>query len=107
MAEPAQAGINLVDNRLELSGLLDFSSVPVLVNEAVKLLSHADSIVTCVIDLSAVDRSNSAGVAMLLELGRLGMNLNKTMRIWNMPEHMEIIARAHGVEEPLMAMMMD
>ena len=53
------------------------------------------------IDLAKVTQSNSAGIAFLLELNRLCYVANKRLRIKNMSEQMLVIARVHGVDEPL------
>ncbi len=87
-----------------VTGQLDFTSVPVLMLSAAKLLAERQSTHDSdgiEVDLSSVSDSNSAGIAFLLELNRLSRSLNKSFRIINMPSQMQVIARVHGVDELL------
>ncbi len=105
MEATAQASIRLLDKQcFELQGRLDFSSVPALLTAAVNDLPLTNENTGFEVDLLKVEHSNSAGIAMLLELNRIGLGLNKSMRIKNMPEQMEVIARVHGVDELLNAL---
>ena len=106
----SQAEISLQnDECLLVTGPLDFVSVPVLLSNVKKLLkqslNHAHTQEYIEIDLAKVTHSNSAGIAFLLELNRLCHVANRRLRIKNMSEQMQIIARVHGVDEPLTAML--
>jgi len=104
-----QAEISLQDDEyLLLQGRLDFVSVPVLLSNVKKLLkqslSHRPAQEYVEIDLANITQSNSAGIAFLLELNRLCHVANKRLRIKNMSEQMQVIARVHGVDKTLTAM---
>ncbi len=102
----AQANITLFDkNCFQLRGQLNFSSVPALVKVAVKALHQMDENTGFEVDLSKVEHGDSAGIAMLLELNRVGLALNKTMRIKNISQQMKVIAQAYGVNELLATML--
>jgi len=53
------------------------------------------------IDLQAVERSDSAGLALLIEWLRVARHLNKTITFRNIPPQMHAIAQVSGLEEIL------
>ncbi|HHO58785.1 MAG TPA: STAS domain-containing protein [Thiotrichales bacterium] len=89
---------------IEIQGRLDFASVPALIKQAERYLREAKPSSGFCVDLSGVDSSNSAGVAFLLELNRLCLQSQLTLNIRHMPQPMQTIARAHGVDEALNAL---
>jgi len=104
----SQVEISLQNEQcLLVTGPLDFVSVPALLSNVKKLLkqsfSHMQAQEYIEIDLAKVTQSNSAGIAFLLELNRLCHVANKCLRIKNMSEQMQVIARVHGVDESLIA----
>lgn len=104
----SQAEISLHKNDcLLVTGSLDFTSVPVLLSNVKKLFKQSltrTNTQDINIDLAKVTHSNSAGIAFLLELNRLCYGANRRLRIKNMSEQMQIMARVHGVDVPLTAM---
>lgn len=81
----------------KLSGKLDFDTVP-------QLLKRSDELFTTSkidLDLSGVTRSNSAGIALLLEWIKLAKQHEAQLTISNLPENMQTIAQFSGVAELL------
>lgn len=87
-----------VDGRLTLSGELDFASVTRLNGEALKLLGSAQAVR---IDLQGIVRSDSAGLALLIEWMRVARRLGKPIQFLNIPAQMLAIARVSGLDEVL------
>ncbi len=91
-------------NRAEIRGDLDNSTVPALLNEGSVLLQAAAGQWT--LDLAAVDKVSSAGVAMLLEWMRQSDAAGISLRIENLPLHMKPIISISDLDplfEPLLA----
>lgn len=86
------------DGRLTLSGELDFTSVTRLNGEALKLLGSAQAVR---IDLQGIVRSDSAGLALLIEWMRVARRLDKPIQFLNIPAQMLAIARVSGLDEVL------
>ena len=86
------------DGRLLLSGELDFTTVTRVNGEALKLLQDADSIR---VDLQGIVRSDSAGLALLVEWMRAARRLGKPIQFLNIPHQMLAIARVSGLDEVL------
>ncbi len=84
------------NNRVIISGELTFNTVGKLLHRFKKLLA-ADPIKE--LDLQAVKRSDSAGVALLLACLRESRKLNKPLQICNMPQQMLAIAEVCGVAD--------
>ena len=90
------------DGLFLLSGELSFSSVPGMLNESQRLLAgHSDSISALTIDLQGVGRSDSAGIALLVEWARNARNKNIAITFVNMPAQMLALARLSGLEAVL------
>lgn len=87
------------ENRLRLTGDLSFCSVPALREQALPLLQQAED--TLEIDLSGVGRSDSAGLALLVEWMRTAKRLNKSLRYLNIPMQMLAIARVSSLDQIL------
>jgi len=103
----SRASVTLVDKHcFQLQGKLDFTTVPVLVRTMIKDIRGGALEQQFELDLSKVSYGDSASVAMLLEINRTGLLVNRKMKIRGMPRQMEIIARAHGVDGLLDAMLM-
>jgi phospholipid transport system transporter-binding protein len=83
-----------------LVGDLSFTTVPVLSGELdIKSADHP----LISIDLAGVTRSDSAGLALLIEWLRESERLGKTITFLNMPVQMQSIARVCGLEGILLA----
>lgn len=95
----ATATITATDNnRFNISGKLDFKSVPEVLQQAEQLL---DSVEQAIIDCSGVEQSNSAGLALLIELARQMKLKNKTLSFQSLPDEMYVVARAYDIESDL------
>lgn len=87
------------DGRITVSGELGFPTVTELRNVSSHLF--VDSCGDLEIDLSAVTRSDSAGLALLLEWMRMAMAQKRELRFHNLPEQMLAIARASELQAVL------
>ena len=86
------------DGRLAISGDLSFDSVAALWQRCrVQFADHQ----VLDIDLSAVQRSDSAGVALLVACMRQAHQSGKTVRFFNMPEQMLALARVSSLDQVL------
>ncbi len=86
---------SLGDGRIQASGVLDFDSVPMLLSEIEALSYDAQAIA---VDLRDVQRSDSAGVALLLAWMRKAREAQRDIRFLNMPSQMFNIARVSGLD---------
>ena len=91
------------DGSISVSGELNHQTVPSLLKQSGELLFRGDGNPggDIAIDLSAVSRADSAGVALLIEWLRQAKRNNKTIRFSNMPEQMHEIATVSGVDKLL------
>jgi phospholipid transport system transporter-binding protein len=97
----SQAGIReSAPGRLELSGVLDYSSGPQL-RVAGQSLIRASSQPELVLDCSAVDKSSSVGLSLLLCYLRDAAAADKRLSISGLPEDMREIAEVCGLDELL------
>jgi len=95
----AEATITEAGNgRLAITGDLSFATVPQLWN---RWRSLADGRQALDIDLRAVQRSDSAGLALLIDGLRRARQTGQSVRFFNIPEQMLAIARVSGLEEML------
>ncbi|MCV6638237.1 STAS domain-containing protein [Candidatus Albibeggiatoa sp. nov. NOAA] len=81
-------------NTWQLSGELDVNSVTTLLKSFSQQTPKPQTV-----DLSAVTRTDSAGLALLLELKRL--TKQSTLDLQNMPQQMSQLAEVNGVAELL------
>lgn len=86
------------DGRLILTGELSFSTVTRLCAEAQPLLGGAEDIR---VDLQGISRSDSAGLALLVEWMRGARKLGKPIQFLNIPQQMLAIARVSSLDEVL------
>lgn len=84
-----------MDGCYRLSGVLDFGTVPGLLNESASLFSAAADIE---VDLSAVTETNSAGLGLLLEWVRRARFAGKHIRFRNIPAGMIAVAKASDLD---------
>lgn len=88
------------DGHYQLKGQLNFVSVPLLWSQNRTDLFD-DSSTSIEIDLSRLDRSDSSGLALLVEWYRSAEQRNKTISFVNLPAQMLDIARVSGLDEIL------
>jgi phospholipid transport system transporter-binding protein len=91
-----------------ISGTVDFSTVPDLMQTAKGFLTSAGNTVTAQaaaesvsIDLSKITDCNSAGLALMLEMVKLARSNNIELHFENLPEALLTIAKAYGVENEI------
>ena len=86
------------DNEFELSGDLSFQTVPALSGRLHQLLNNKTSLV---INLAGVQRSDSAGVALLVDWLRQAQQQQVDLQYSEMPEQMRSIASVGRLDEIL------
>lgn len=86
------------DSRLRVEGELSFVTVPALQQQAAGLFESARELD---VDLSGVERADSAGLALLIEWMREARRRDKALRLLNMPAQMLAIARVSSLDEIL------
>jgi phospholipid transport system transporter-binding protein len=95
----APAGITKGDNgRLRFQGELSFTSVPLLWEQWREVSSDQPKLD---VDLSDVQRSDSAGLALLVDCVRQARQTGQVVRFFNIPAQMLAIARVSGLDEVL------
>lgn len=83
-----------------LKGQLNFNSVPELWNDH-KISLFDDEVDTLDIDLSQLERSDSSGLAILVEWYREAEQCDKKITFFNLPKQMYDIAKVSGLHEIL------
>jgi len=78
-----------------LSGDLTLSRIPALLSQAPVLAANA------VLDLAAVERTDSAGLAFLIELSRQAQQRGGALQFRNAPAQMQQLAQFFGVDAVL------
>lgn len=86
------------NNAYELLGSLDLETVASLRLQGFGLLDGQGELV---FDLGKVERSDSAGLALLLEWVREAQRRGSKIRFRNMPPQMSAIARTSGLDKLL------
>ncbi len=84
--------------RLAINGELTFASVPALWERCCSRFSGSAELD---IDLSGVQRSDSAGLALLVECVRQAHQTGKSIRFFNIPAQMLAIARVSSLDQVL------
>ncbi|UCZ87440.1 STAS domain-containing protein [Pseudomonas sp. L5B5] len=97
----SEAGVRLgAAGDLLISGVLDYRSGPGLRKQGQALIKSSQAS-TLVLDCSAVERSSSVGLALLLAFMRDAQGLGKTVSVRALPDGMKEIAEVSGVTEIL------
>lgn len=97
----AQAGIREVEaGVLQLSGVLDYRSGPQLRTQGRSLIV-ASQAAQLVLDCSAVEKSSSVGLSLLLAFLRDARQANKPVSIRNLPKDMSDIAKVSDLQDIL------
>lgn len=84
------------EGHYRLSGVLDFETVPKLLQESLNLFKGSPDVE---IDLSAVTNSNSAGLGLLLEWMRQSRLVDRRIRFRHMPVGMFAVAQASDLDK--------
>ncbi len=86
------------DGHFLVRGALRFETVPGVWREGLRVLSGTSSLV---LDLKGVTRSDSAGLALLIEWMREARRRKAQIHYRNIPSQMQAIARVSGLESLL------
>ncbi len=86
------------DDRLVVAGELDFTTVVQLLKDAEPLLGAGTDVL---VDLQGVTRSDSAGLALLIEWMRAAKRQQKSIQFLNIPPQMLDIARVSSLDQVL------
>lgn len=81
-----------------LDGVLDFSSVPQLAGKLPALFQRRQPLT---VDLSGVSRSDSAGMALLLEMQRLARESQCRLTLRHLPQSLRNIIRMSELDSVL------
>ena len=81
-----------------LKGVLSLDTVPALMKQAESLLVQSKD---ASVDFSGIEKTNSAGLALLLEMVRFMQLRNASVQFKNVPEQIAIVARAYGIDAAL------
>lgn len=92
------AELSIVDDNVSVSGVLSFETVPDLIKQVEQVIKNHDQVN---VDLAGVVDSNSAGLALLLEMVRTTKLQNKSINFKNLPEQINIVASAYGIDSEL------
>lgn len=84
--------------RFQVTGEMIFATVPALAARSGALFADAGEVT---IDLGAVERADSAGLALLVEWLRQARSADRALRFSRVPEQMLAIARVSGLEAVL------
>lgn len=95
----SKSGIHQVDGRIKVSGELTFASVIQILEQSRGLFAQAGESIE--VDLGAVERVDSAGLALLIEWMRAARTLDKSIRFLDLPEQMRAIATASDLDSIL------
>jgi phospholipid transport system transporter-binding protein len=96
---PAAASLQMVAGRWQVSGALSMDTVEAVLVASTPIALPQDGI----IDLTAVDRVDSAGVALVLAWARRAASEGTKIAFAGIPESMRSLATLYGVEELLVA----
>jgi len=76
--------VHIKNDQLQIQGELVFATVSNLLETGNRLLAQLEGSAV-VLNMQAVKRVDSAGLALLIEWYRTGLKLNKAMRLQNVP----------------------
>ncbi len=95
------ADIEIDDGHIRLVGELSFETVPGILAQTPRLFSASGEGKAIEIDLQDVSRSDSAGLALLIEWHRLACRLQRPIRFHNVPGQILAFARVSHLEDLL------
>lgn len=96
--KPVARIVSLAADSFALKGVLDFDTVPPLMKQAESMLANNRQVS---VDCAEVEKTNSAGLALLLEIVRFMRLRNARVQFKNVPEQIAIVARAYGIDAAL------
>lgn len=86
------------DGVVKIEGVLDLKTVNSLKKQTISLFSGLSEIQ---FDLSAVQQSNSAGLALVLDWLKMAKKNQVSVTFSNFPEHLRELAAVYGIEQDL------
>lgn len=86
------------DGELKLFGVLDYRTGPALREQGAKLIK-ASNAPALILDCSAIEKSSSVGLALLLAFMRDAQSAGKTVSVRALPDDMREIAQVSGLTE--------
>jgi len=89
----------LDDHQYAVAGELNMQTVPAIAKTAAELLTNCQGVIT--IDLSAVSRADSAGLALLIDWLRLARQFQYEIQFKSLPAQLMQIARVSELHEIL------
>lgn len=89
--------VSIEENKLTLSGVLDYESVLAVDVQGREWLSTS-SAHDCCLDLGLVTYSSSAGIALLLGWLRIARKHKKNLRILPLPKNILSLAKVSGLD---------
>jgi len=92
----ALANISEENNRLVVSGVLNFITVVTLWQQSLPLLAAQRELQ---IDLSNVTAANSGGLALLLEWLKYAKKMQKSISFIQMPKQLQSMAQIAGIDK--------
>lgn len=92
--------VEAAPGQLQLSGVIDFRSGPQL-RESGKQVIRASQTKELLLDCTAVQKSSSVGVSLLLAFMRDAAAAGKTLTLRGLPEDMRQIAHVSGLDDLL------
>lgn len=100
MSEAARAKLEAAGDgdSYRLSGVLDFANVPELTQSLPAMFTNKRQIT---VDLSGVTRTNSAGMALLLEMQRLARDSECHLSLQHLPPSLRNIIRISELDSVL------
>ena len=85
----------VASDHFALVGPLTFDSVPLLWREGLPMAGGQRRVI---LDLAGITRTDSAGLALMIEWMRVARDQNSSIRFRNVPLQLRAIASATGVE---------
>jgi len=82
-----------------VSGALTFETVPALYQSSSSWFAGAGDLI---IDLAQVERTDSAGLALLIEWLRQARATKRTLRFTNIPMPVQTLIRINGLQDVLL-----
>ncbi len=97
----SETGVSMAEpGVLRLAGVLDYRSGPALRKQGKALIDAARES-RLVLDCSAVEKSSSVGLSLLLAFIRDGQSSGKVCEVRGMPDDMREIAEVYDLDEVL------
>ena len=91
--------MNASSSTQTVTGALTFETVPDLYRSSAGWFEGAGELI---LDLAQVERTDSAGLALLIEWLRRAQAANRTLRFANIPAQVQTLIRINGLQDALL-----